>query len=283
MLARSSIALRQALRKRCIMNTSRMAFSADNTLLVPIEGKQDLPMEFQHGFSLNDAELASIQAKHDEFNQLCKRQLVEMNTNKINAIEDRKGDEGWEQHVEGDTLLALTKTFEFDSFEKANFFVQEVGSYCDKNDHHPEWRTEAGGTVVHVKLTSHFAGNTVSLLDYELAEQMNKSYSDTQSKFSMYPMFDQKKLLSLCVGVGSFVLLYSGFQYLTTTSYLTDVQRGQPLASTGISTDAVKPTINEEEVLKVGVDAYVEQNVMEHGLKEMERNRIPSNFNIKLR
>ena len=55
------------------------------------------------------------------------------------------------------------------------------------------------------------------------------------------------------------------------------------MASSGIKTDAVKPTMTEEEVLKVGVDAYVEQNIMEHGLKEMERNRLPTNFNIKLR
>ena len=47
-----------------------------------------------------------------------------MNTNKINAIEDRKGDEGWKQHVEGDALVAITKTFEFDSFEKASAFMQ---------------------------------------------------------------------------------------------------------------------------------------------------------------
>ena len=106
-----------------------------------------------------------------------------MNTNKINAIEDRGGDEGWKQHVEGDALVALTKTFEFDSFEKASAFMQVVSSYCDSKDHHPEWKSEKGGTSIHVKLTSHFAGNTVSLLDYELAEHMNKSFNDTQSTF----------------------------------------------------------------------------------------------------
>ena len=67
--------------------------------------------------------LAEIEEKHAAFNDLCKTQLIEMNTNKINAIEDRKGDEGWQQHVEGDALVALTKTFEFDSFEKASAFM----------------------------------------------------------------------------------------------------------------------------------------------------------------
>lgn len=138
-----------------------------------------------------------------------------MNTNKINAIEDRGGDEGWKQHVEGDVLVALTKTFEFATFEEGAAFVQSVNSYCDSKDHHPEWKSEQGGTLIHVKLTSHFAGNTVSLLDYELAEQMNQSFNDTKSTFNMFPMFDQKKLLSLSVGFGTFVLLYSGFNLVT--------------------------------------------------------------------
>ena len=136
-------------------------------------------MEFSHGFALTEAHLKEIEDKHDAFNQICRSQLVEMNTNKINAIEDRGGDAGWEQHVEGDTMLALTKSFEFDSYEKGQAFVQAVSVYCDTKDHHPEWSTENGGLVINVKLTSHFAGNTVSLLDYELAEHMNKSYNVT--------------------------------------------------------------------------------------------------------
>ena len=56
-----------------------------------------------------------------------------------------------------------------------------VNVYCDQKDHHPEWRSDDGGRLVHVKLTSHFAGNTVSLLDYELAEHMNKAFVESQS------------------------------------------------------------------------------------------------------
>jgi pterin-4a-carbinolamine dehydratase len=114
--------------------------------------------------------LKNIQDTHQEFNELCKSQLIDMNTNKINSIEDRKGDEGWQQHVDGDALVALSKSFEFDSFEEGQAFVQCVSAYADSKDHHPEWKSENGGTLIHVKLTSHFAGNTVSLLDYELAE-----------------------------------------------------------------------------------------------------------------
>ena len=130
--------------------------------------------------------LREIEEKHAAFNELCKTQLIEMNTNKINAIEDRSGDAGWTQQVEGDTPVALTKTFEFETFEKAQAFIQLVNIYCDQKDHHPEWRSDDGGRLVHVKLTSHFAGNTVSLLDYELAEYMNKAFVESQNALAKY-------------------------------------------------------------------------------------------------
>ena len=150
---------------------SRMQFSTQSSLLVPLQGKyDDLPAEYQYELALTSQYLKNIQDTHQEFNELCKSQLIDMNTNKINAIEDRKGDEGWQQHVEGDALVALSKSFEFDSFEEGQAFVQSVRAYADSKDHHPEWKSENGGTLIHVKLTSHFAGNTVSLLDYELAE-----------------------------------------------------------------------------------------------------------------
>jgi len=63
----------------------------------------------------------------------------------------------------------LTKTFDFDSFEQCQAFVQKVGLYAENNDHHPEWQTANGGTSISVRLTSHFAGNTVTLSDFELA------------------------------------------------------------------------------------------------------------------
>ena len=86
---KSQMALRrQLLTSRVQMATiSRMNFSQN--LLVPIASKQDLPAEFQTGFTRNDQFLKEIQDKHAAFNELCKTQLIEMNTNKINAIEDR--------------------------------------------------------------------------------------------------------------------------------------------------------------------------------------------------
>lgn len=204
-----------------------------------------------------------------------------MNTNKINAIEDRKGDEGWEQQVEGDTLVALTKTFQFDQFEKGAAFVQAVSSYADKKDHHPEWKSENGGLLIHVKLTSHFAGNTVSLLDYELAEQMNNAYNDTQSTFNMFPMFDTKQLLSACVGVGSFVVVYSTFQYLTMSAELTDTQRGKPLPFGKVSNQYTKSALNVEEIEKLGVDAFVDKNLTEQSFLATTGTQIPSQLNFR--
>jgi len=81
---------------RMLINPAKMSFSANANLLVPLQEKQDLPMEFQHGWALTEAEFKATQDKHDAFNQLCRQQLIEMNTNKINAIEDRGGDAGWE-------------------------------------------------------------------------------------------------------------------------------------------------------------------------------------------
>ena len=55
-------------------------------------------------------------------------------------------------------------------------------------DHHPEWRLSNGGRTVDVKLTSHFANNTVTRLDFQLAEAMNEAYTLTNSTFVMFPL-----------------------------------------------------------------------------------------------
>jgi len=148
-----------------------------------------------------------------------------MHTNKISNIIDAGGIEGWENQ----DLEQLTKTFEFDSFEQGNAFIQEVGKYCDSVDHHPEWNCADGGKSVSVKLTSHFADNTVTIMDFELAQQMNVSYNDTKGQFSMYPRFDEKKLVSLSIAVGGFVLFASYFNWLTSSRMENDIQKGVPL------------------------------------------------------
>ena len=60
----------------------------------------------------------------------------------------------------------LRRRFEFNSFEQATAFVQRVGQWADSKDHHPEWSIEDGGRTIAVTLTSHFAGNKVTLFDF---------------------------------------------------------------------------------------------------------------------
>ena len=81
-----------------------------------------------------------------------------------------------------------------------------------------------------MKLTSHFANNKVTLFDFELAEHMNFQYGEVKSDFKLFPRVSERNLVSLSIGVGSFVLFYSLWQYYTAPHYFeTDVQRGSPL------------------------------------------------------
>lgn len=96
-------------------------------------------------------------------------------------------------------------------------------------------------------------------------------------------MFNTKQLLSLCVGAGTFVLLYSGFNYLTMSEHLTDIQRKKPLPKGVVKMPGVKPVITAEEVAKVGVDAYVEQNYVEDGLFETSKKSALSAVSFQLR
>ena len=102
---------------------------------------------------------------------------------RINNIIDSKGIDGWETIGE---LEYLEKTFEFANFETAQAFVDKVGAYADKNDHHPEWKMTNGGCTVEVRLTSHYMNNHLSLADFELAQEMNKiSMPGMLDKFSL--------------------------------------------------------------------------------------------------
>ena len=95
-----------------------------------------------------------------------------MNETRITNIIDAGGVDGWDHG----NLEVLKKTFEFESFERANDFIQEVGKFCETKDHHPQWSTSNGGKTVHVELTSHFANNTVTIFDFEVAQAMNNIF-----------------------------------------------------------------------------------------------------------
>ena len=83
-----------------------------------------------------------------------------MNNNIIENIANRGGTEGWDVDE-----FSMRKTFEFDSFEECQAFVMRVAKDAEEHDHHPEWNLSDGGKTLNVKLTSHFANNTVTRLD----------------------------------------------------------------------------------------------------------------------
>jgi len=109
-----------------------------------------------------------------------------MNNNIIENIEARRGTEGW---ATAEDLSCMTKSFEFTSFEQANAFIQSVGTVANAKDHHPEWTVKQGGCTVDVRLTTHWAGNTVTRSDFELAEVMNHCEYKTIQSFRAHPTF----------------------------------------------------------------------------------------------
>ncbi|MFY0619775.1 4a-hydroxytetrahydrobiopterin dehydratase [Shimia sp.] len=74
---------------------------------------------------------------------------------------------GWE--VSGDQS-ALKKTFQFDSFVQAFGWMTQIAIWCEKWDHHPEWRNVY--SRVEIELTTHDAGG-VTELDAKLARKMD--------------------------------------------------------------------------------------------------------------
>ena len=142
-----------------------------------------------------------------------------MNKNIIDNIADRGGSEGWDA-----TEDYLKKSFAFNSFEEAQAFCQAVRNFCNEKDHHPEWSTSDGGCTINVTLTSHFAGNKVTRLDFELAEAMNNAYTVTAGHHRMHPRLDKGQWASLKIGVGAFVLGSLFFSVVTGTGHEEKVQ-----------------------------------------------------------
>ena len=135
---------------------------------------------------------------------------------------DRGGHDGWETEA---NLNFMTKSFEFKSFEEANMFVQHVSKFCNEKDHHPEWNVTNGGMTVNVKLTSHFADNKVTRLDFELAEAMNNSYFLTNGRYLIAPILDEKGWSTMKILFGSLVALSFFFKFATGPSTELVVQK----------------------------------------------------------
>jgi 4a-hydroxytetrahydrobiopterin dehydratase len=64
----------------------------------------------------------------------------------------------------------ITKMFAFPSFPAALGFMVEVGLYCEKTDHHPEWKNIYN--KVWVELTTHDT-RSVTEKDLKLAAHMD--------------------------------------------------------------------------------------------------------------
>ena len=183
---------------RVLMQRQMMCSRNFSALLVPLHQQQDLPAEIANPV-LTRAYFAELDAKYAEFNDNCAVELEEMNKNVISNIIARGGHKGWET---ADNLDDLTKSFEFQSFEAAQAFCQNVAEAAHKMDHHPEWKLSNNGCTVDVRLTSHFAGNKVTRLDFELAEAMNEAYTVTNSTFKMFSYFTDAEWLSIKIGAG---------------------------------------------------------------------------------
>ena len=70
--------------------------------------------------------------------------------------------------------LRIAKTYQFKNFAQALAFMVEVGFYCEKADHHPEWKNIYN--KVWVELTTHDAGR-VTARDLALAERMDAVFA----------------------------------------------------------------------------------------------------------
>jgi 4a-hydroxytetrahydrobiopterin dehydratase len=68
----------------------------------------------------------------------------------------------------------IAKTYQFKNFAQALAFMVEVGLYCEKADHHPEWKNIYN--KVWVELSTHDAGR-VTAKDLALAKHMDAVFA----------------------------------------------------------------------------------------------------------
>lgn len=66
---------------------------------------------------------------------------------------------------------ALVARFRFKSFMNAIAFMSGCATYCDEHNHHPTWTNTY--RTIDISLTTHDAGNKVTMKDVELARFMS--------------------------------------------------------------------------------------------------------------
>ena len=77
---------------------------------------------------------------------------------------------GWNL-LNADGREVIQKSFLFDDFVGSWGFMSRVALWAEKADHHPEWFNVYNR--VEVTLTTHDAGNQLSMKDVHLAEKMD--------------------------------------------------------------------------------------------------------------
>ncbi len=69
----------------------------------------------------------------------------------------------------------LEKTFAFETFPEAMGFMLRVSYECEKMNHHPEWKNIYN--KIWVSLSTHDAGNKVTVRDRKLAAKMDSLFT----------------------------------------------------------------------------------------------------------
>jgi 4a-hydroxytetrahydrobiopterin dehydratase len=76
----------------------------------------------------------------------------------------------WERH--GDMLV---RTWQFPSFRRAIEFVNQVASFCEKSDHHPDMIVSY--RTVRIEMSTHDAGG-ITEADFALVGELNDIPTD---------------------------------------------------------------------------------------------------------
>lgn len=187
-----------------------------------------------------------------------------MNKNIIENIVARGGTEGWDTDV-----YAMKKSFEFDSFEECQAFCKRVAADANDKDHHPEWTLSNGGRTVDVTLTSHFAQNTVTRLDFELAEAMNNAYIETRGSFKLFPLLSDKQWSSLKIGAGMLVCGFLFFR-LSTGSKYEEKPQGAPIP---VPTEYTSP-LGQASDLQLLADMSVQREASDYAYGVYEKSTL---------
>jgi 4a-hydroxytetrahydrobiopterin dehydratase len=78
-----------------------------------------------------------------------------------------------------ETSECLERSFIFRNFKAAFAFMTEVAFYAEQHNHHPDWSNVYNR--VHVRLSTHDAGNVVTEKDRNLAAAIDRVFEKYDS------------------------------------------------------------------------------------------------------